>query len=104
MHYIIIIINIIIIIIIIIIIKKMIDIAIRGTYYIFCYRNWDSPDLMQFWCLFFFFFFLTIHYQAAFVNCLYLCICTFQNRNKLSIIIIITSDTSKSTLKLFYTL
>ena len=32
------------------IIKKMINIAIRATYYIFCYRNrnWDSPDLMQF--------------------------------------------------------
>ena len=32
------------------IIKKMIDIAIRATYYIFCCRNrnWDSPDLMQF--------------------------------------------------------
>ena len=59
MHYIIIIINIIIIIIIIIIIsiKKMIDIAIRGTYYIFCYRNWDSPDLIQCCCIFFFFFF-----------------------------------------------
>ena len=33
------------------IIKKMINIAIRATYYIFCCRNrnWDSPDLMQFW-------------------------------------------------------
>ena len=32
------------------IIKKMINIAIRATYYIFCCRNrnWDSPDLMQF--------------------------------------------------------
>ena len=42
------------------IIKKMINIAIRATYYIFCCRNrnWDSPDLMQFWCLFFFFFFV----------------------------------------------
>ena len=32
------------------IIKKMINIAIRVTYYIFCCRNgnWDSPDLMQF--------------------------------------------------------
>ena len=38
------------------IIKKMINIAIRATYYIFCCRNrnWDSPDLMQFWFLFFF--------------------------------------------------
>ena len=41
------------------IIKKMINIAIRATYYIFCCRNrnWDSPDLLQFWfvCLFVFF-------------------------------------------------
>ena len=30
--------------------KKMINIAIRATHYIFCFRNrnWDSPDLMQF--------------------------------------------------------
>ena len=36
------------------IIKKMIDIAIRATYYIFCCRNrnWDSPDLMKFWLFF----------------------------------------------------
>ena len=64
------------------IIKKMINIAIRATYYIFCCRNrnWDSPDLMQFWFLFFFwllycfvfvFFFLIIQSQAVFVNCLY---------------------------------
>ena len=40
------------------VIKKMINIAIRATYYIFCCRNrnWDSPDLMQFWFLFFSFF------------------------------------------------
>ena len=38
------------------IIKKMINVAIRATYYIFCRsnRNWDSPDLIQF--LFFYFF------------------------------------------------
>ena len=32
------------------IIKKMINIAIRATYYIFCCRNrnWDSLDLMKF--------------------------------------------------------
>ena len=62
------------------IIKKMINIAIRATYYIFCCRNrnWDSPDLMQFWFFFFgfcfvlfLFFFLIIQSQAAFVNCLY---------------------------------
>ena len=60
------------------VIKKMINIAIRATYYIFCCRNrnWDSPDLMQFWFLFvsffflffFFFFFEIIQSQAAFVN------------------------------------
>ena len=75
----------------------MINIAIRATYYIFrcSNRNWDSPDLMQFWIFFFFgfcfvfvfvfvfvffvfcffvfcfFFFLIIQSQAAFVNCLY---------------------------------
>ena len=57
------------------IIKKIINIAIRATYYIFCCRNrnWDSPDLMQFWFLFFsfFLFFLIIQSQAEFVNCLY---------------------------------
>ena len=41
------------------IIKKMINIAIRATYYIFCCRNknWDSPDLTQLWFLFFSFLF-----------------------------------------------
>ena len=43
------------------IIKKMIHIAIRATYYIFCCRNrnWDRTDLMQFWLLFFSFFSLS---------------------------------------------
>ena len=51
------------------IIKKMINIAIRATYYIFCCRNrnWDSPDN----AILIFFFFLIIQSQAAFVNCLY---------------------------------
>ena len=74
------------------IIKKMINIAIRTTYYIFCCRNrnWDSPDLMQFLFIFLFFIFffldfvlfcfvfvvclfvfLIIQSQAGFVNCLY---------------------------------
>ena len=74
------------------IIKKMINIAIRATYYIFCCRNrnWDSPDLMQICFIFFFFFFffffcfcvvlfcfcfwfflLIIPSPAAFVNYLY---------------------------------
>ena len=66
--------------------KKMINIAIRATYYIFCFRkrDWDSPDLMQFriflgggeggfcFCfVFVFFFFFIIQSQAAFVNYLY---------------------------------
>ena len=40
------------------IIKKMINIAIRATYYICCCRNknWDSPDFILFLLLFFFFF------------------------------------------------
>ena len=50
------------------IIKKMINIAIRATYYIFCCRNrnWDNPDF------FLSFFFLIIRSQAAFINCLYM--------------------------------
>ena len=67
------------------IIKKMINIAIRATYYIFCCRNrnWDSPDnailnnsksssICQ----------LPIH-SEIYNNC------TFKNTNKVSIIIII---------------
>ena len=69
------------------IIKKMINIAIRATYYIFCCRNrnWDSPDfffllLCRFvLCCFCFvfvfvlfcFFLLIIQSQVAFVNYLY---------------------------------
>ena len=63
------------------IIKKMINIAIRAIYYIFCCRNrnWDSPDffLTFFAILIFFsflslslFFFYIIQSQAAFVKCL----------------------------------
>ena len=78
------------------VIKKMINIAIRATYYIFCCRNrnWDSPDLMQFWFLFFSFFFLFI--LLFFLNnpisrsiCKFIYNCTFKNTNKVSIIIII---------------
>ena len=57
-------------------------IAIRATYYIFCCRNrnWDNPDLLQCWYLFFpfflsfslffcfVFFFWIIQSQAVFVN------------------------------------
>ena len=84
------------------IIKKMINIAIRATYYIFCCRkrNWDRTDLMQFWLLFFsffslsffFFFFWIIQSQAAFVNCLYITRFTIvhsKTQNKVSNIIII---------------
>ena len=46
------------------IIKKMINIAIRATYYIFCCRNrnWDSLDLMRFWFSFFFFSFFSLFF------------------------------------------
>ena len=83
------------------IIKKMINIAIRVTYYIFCCRNrnLDSPDLMQFPFLllllfvfvFVFVFFLIIQSQVAFVNCLYVARFTIvpsKNSNKVSMIII----------------
>ena len=65
------------------IIKKMINIAITATYYIFCCRNrnWDSPDFFSFFCfcvvlfcvvfVLFCFFLLIIQSQAAFVNYLY---------------------------------
>ena len=98
------------------IIKKMINIAIRATYYIFCCRNrkWNSPDLMQFGFLFFlsfFFFFLVLFcfvFVFVFVFVCFLCFfnnsisssicklpirsetynCTFnKNINKVSIII-----------------
>ena len=68
----------------------MINIAIRATYYIFCCRNrsWDSPDLMQFWFLFFSFFFWIIQSQAAFIRS-EIYNCTFKNTNKISIIMMI---------------
>ena len=79
------------------VIKKMINIAIRATYYIFCCRNrnWDSPDLMQFWFLFFSFFFLFLFFFVFLNNpisssiCKFIYNCTFKNTNKVSIIIII---------------
>ena len=95
------------------IIKKMINIAIRATYYIFCCgnRNWDSSDLMQFWFLFFSFLFFSFFFFAFGLFCFFLIIqsrqsqaafvmicklpigseiynCTFKNTNKVSIIII----------------
>ena len=75
------------------IIKKMINIAIRATYYIFCYRNrnWDRTDLMQFWFLFFsffsfsFFFFLNNPISSSFCKLpIHNEICTFKNTNKVS--------------------
>ena len=67
----------------------MTNMAIRATYYIFCFRNrnWDSPDLMQFS-----FFFLIIQSQAAFVNCLQVARFTIvhsKTQTKVSIIIIV---------------
>ena len=86
------------------IIKKMINIAIRVTYCIFCCRsrNWDSPDFVQFWFLFFSFFFVFFFFCFLFFfnNLVSSSICklpirseiynyTFKNTNKVSIIIII---------------
>ena len=83
--------------------KKMINIAIRATHYIFCCRNrnWDSPDLMQFWFLSFLFFsLLLLLFCFVFMNNpISSCICklpirseiyncTFKDTNKSSNIII----------------
>ena len=82
------------------IIKKMINIAITATYYIFCSRNrnWDSPDLQQFFLFFlsFFLFFLNNSISSSICK---LSIggeiynCTFKNTNKVSIIIIMINST-----------
>ena len=93
------------------IIKKMINIAIRATYYIFFCRNrnWVSPDLMQVDIFYFFFFFFGFCFVFLFF-CVFLFFfifnnpissrvcklplrseiynCTFKNTNKVSIIII----------------
>ena len=100
------------------ILKKMTNIAISATYYIFCcrIRNWDSPDLMQLW--FFFSFFGFCFVSVVFIYLFFVCLCvnllvcfifnntisssickllihseiyncTFKNTNKISIIIII---------------
>ena len=97
------------------IIKKMINIAIRATYYIFCCRNrnWDSPDLIQFWffCfvlflfLFLIFFLVFVFFSFKFLVFLFnnpissstcklpirseIYNCTFKNTSKVSIIIIL---------------
>ena len=87
------------------IIKKVINIAIRATYYIFCCRkrNWDSPDLMQFFFFSFNFFIFWILFCFVFVLLFFnnsisssICKwrirseiynCTFKNTDKVSIII-----------------
>ena len=95
------------------IIKKIINIAIRASYYIFCCRNrnWDSPDLMQFRYFFFWLLFLFLFLFLFFVFCVFFLFinnpisssicklpirsdiynCTFKNTNKVSIIIIVLS-------------
>ena len=94
------------------IIKKMINIVIRATYYIFCWRNrnWDSADLMQFWffflafvlfcfcfCFFVFLFFVFFLFNNPISSSICklpirskIYNCTFKNTNKVAIIIIIT--------------
>ena len=83
---------------------KMINIAIRATYYIFCFRkrDWDSPDLMQFRIfgggggllfLFCFCFFFLFHNPISSSICKLpirseIYNCPFKNTNKVSIIII----------------
>ena len=91
----------------------MINIAIRATYYIFCCknRNWDSPDLTQFW--FFFLAFVLFLFLFLFLFCFCFCFflfnnpisssicklpirseiynCKFKNTNKVSIISSISS-------------
>ena len=71
------------------IITKMINIAIRVTYYIFCCRNrtWDSLDLIQFWfwfvllllfvCFFLFFFYFLFFYFFNFSLIFFIYFCLF---------------------------
>ena len=97
------------------IIKKMINIAIRKTYYIFCCRNrnWDSPDLMQFFFLLLFLFFGFCFVLFLLFVCLFVCFfnnsvsssicklpirseiynCTVKNTNKVSIRTLSRTDT-----------
>ena len=71
------------------------DIAIRATYYFFCCRNrnWDSPDLMQFFLFIYFSLFLFLFNNSISSSICKLPIrseiynCTFKNTNKVSIII-----------------
>ena len=78
------------------IIKKMINIAIGVTYYIFCCRNrdWESTDVMQFSFSFLFFSFFLFFFNNSISSsicklpiCSEIYNCTFRNTNKVSIII-----------------
>ena len=84
------------------IIKKMINIAIRATCYIFCCRNgnWHSPDFSFLFFSFLFSFFLSFFFSFFWNNPISRSICklpihseiyngTFKNTNKVSIIIIV---------------
>ena len=83
------------------IIKKMINIAIRATYYIFCCRNrnWDSSDLCNleffFWLLFRFVFVFVFLFNNPISSSIFklrirseIHNCTFKNTNKVFIIVI----------------
>ena len=67
------------------IIKKMINIAIRATCYIFCCRNrnWDRTDLMQFWLLFFSFFSLSFFFSFFLNNPISSSFCKLPIHNKI---------------------
>ena len=86
------------------IIKKMINIAIRAIYYIFCCRNrnWDSPDFfLTFFAILIFFSFLSLSLFFLY-NSISSSICkmsigseiynsTLKNTNKVSVIIIMVN-------------
>ena len=83
------------------IIKKMINIAIRATYYVFCCRNrnWDSPNLTQICFSFLLLFFFNNSISGSICKLpirsdIYNC--TFKNTNKVSIIYIIIESEEPS--------
>ena len=98
------------------IINKIINIAIRSTYFIFCCRNRNSdrPDLTQFWFSVFLWIVVKFFFSGFFKIFLWIIQsqtankycklpihgeiydCTFQNRNKVSIIIIIITVEPRS--------
>ena len=84
------------------IIKKMRNIAIRETHYILCYRNrnWDSPDLMQFW-----FYLILLYFNNSISSSICrlpirseIYNCTFKYTNKVSIF---SSNTGKKVLQMW---